>query len=67
VRAPHKQTLLVAGQVLTLEAIDGVLTVNGVEATSRELQALGEAVHYVRVAADLQAADKRRAEKGGAA
>lgn len=58
-----KQTVIVAGQILTFEAIDGLVTLNGAEAKSQELRRLGEAVHNVRVASDVQADEKRRTER----
>jgi len=59
-----KQTVIVAGQLFAFEAIDGRATLNGAEATPQELQRLGEVVHHVRITSDLQAAAKRRAERG---
>lgn len=58
-----KQTVIVAGQVLTFEAIDGFVTLNGAEAKAQELRRLGETVHNVRITSDLQAAAKRRRER----
>lgn len=58
-----KQTVIVAGQALTFEAIDGLVTLNGAEAKPQELRSLGEAVHHVRITSDLQAAAKRRTER----
>lgn len=62
-----KQTVIVAGHVFTLEALNGELTLNGTLSTPQELRALGELVHNVRVTADIQAAAIRRARKDGAA
>lgn len=43
-----------------LEAEEGRMSVNGREVSSQKMQELGEAVHRVRVAADMQAATIRR-------
>jgi len=59
-----KQTAIVAGSIFALEALDGMVTLNGAEATRRELRALEEALHHVRIKADLQEAAIRRAAKG---
>lgn len=61
------QTVIVASHVFSFEASNGEITLNGAIATSRELRALGELVHLVRVTADLQEAAIRRARKDGAA
>lgn len=58
-----KQTVIVAGQVLTFEALEGLVTLNGAEAHIQELRRLEETVHHVRIASDLQAAAKRRTER----
>lgn len=62
---PTSQTVLVAGHVFALEASGGEVTLNRTEATRRELRALEEALHHVRIKADLQAAEIRRARKDG--
>lgn len=58
-----KQTVIVAGQALTFEAIDGLVMLNGAEAKSQELRRLEETVHHVRIASDVQADEKRRRER----
>lgn len=64
--SPIRETVIVAGHVFALEAVDGLVTLNRTEATRRELRALEEALHHVRIKADLQAAEIRRAGKAGA-
>jgi hypothetical protein len=55
-----KHTVIVGGHLFTFEAIDGEVTLNGSAATQRELRALGEMVHHVRISSDLQRSALRR-------
>lgn len=48
---------------LELQANEGRITFNGQQVRGQTMQVLGEAVHHVRVAADIQAAAIRRAER----